>query len=846
MLTLRGEKALIILNNYGVKMRKHIDTLKYFIDNHSDLIIIFESDYIIRFINDAYCKIFGKTFKELKGRNFLSLIVKADRDKVIDSLSKLSEKENYSSYQERINSVEGIKWIEWKVKGRFKQNGRLLDYFAVGRDITQQKLLQKELEITKNRHEDAELIGNTGNWEFNIAENTFWGSIGSKKIYGFPLDNNPLSAEDVESRILDRENVHQSLVDLIEIDIPYDLEFEILPLNQKEPKVISSKAILIKDSSGNPLKVKGVIHDITLRKNAEEELRKSEELYRSLIETASDSIYLMNSKGKIVRVNQKACDMMGYSREEFMQMTIADVDKNFSLDLFHRFWEEIAPSAPTLFATSHTHKDGHEILLEISGVKFELQDEIYYYGIARDITKRKEIEEELKTSEERFKLAVEGTNDGLWDWDLRTNYAYHSDRFATMLGYEPDELPYTSAAWSDLIHPDDLTYAQKKVDEYLSGKIKVYKSTFRMLCKEGYFRWITGRGMALWDENGKPNRFLGFNTDITTRKNSERAFIKSEEKYHMLYDTLSEGVIFFNKNADVIDANPAAQMILNFSLLEIRGSKLENLKWKTIHEDGSDYAFEDHPVSLSLSQGKHCQNVIMGLLDAKSNTLIWLTVNSAPIYDNDSDLPTGAYTIFSDITTKKQAKDQLRKTNETLLAAQDMAKIGCWTYDIKTGNLTWSEQMFTIFGLDPTKDAPNYEQHKNLIHSDDLEMFDESVKKCRQGVPNNLKLKINYPDNITHHIISLGFPRYNDNGEVYEIYGTSQDITEFKQKEIELEQHRNHLELLVQQRTEKLEKQNNDLRHYHELFIAREFRIKELKNEIQALKEEVAKNKSIT
>ncbi|MDP8220724.1 MAG: PAS domain S-box protein, partial [Candidatus Stygibacter frigidus] len=362
-------------------MRKHIDTLKYFIDNHTDLIVIFEKDYKIRFINDAYCKIFGKTFNELKGKSFFSFIIEADHSNAINSLNKITKEQNYTSHQERILSADGVKWIEWKVKGRFDKSGKLLDYFAIGRDITELKVLYEELEIIRNRHEDAELIGNIGNWEYNIIENTFWGSIGAKKIYGFPLDNNPLSAEDVESRIPDRESVHQSLVDLIEHDIPYDLKFEILPLDQKEPKIISSKAVLIKDESGAPLKLIGVIHDITKGKKIEEELKKSEELYRTLIETASDSIYLIDSAGRIVQVNNKACELTGYNRDELLRMTIADIDKNFSLDTFQKFWDESAASSPALFETSHTTKDGHEILMELSGVKFELQAEIFYYGV---------------------------------------------------------------------------------------------------------------------------------------------------------------------------------------------------------------------------------------------------------------------------------------------------------------------------------------------------------------------------------------------------------------------------------------------------------------------------------
>ncbi|MCF7912096.1 MAG: PAS domain S-box protein [Candidatus Cloacimonetes bacterium] len=820
-------------------MSKHIDIVKQFVDNHTDLIIIFDPSYRILFVNNAYCTTFGKQYEVLKGSNFMNLILETDRDMVKASLQKITSLNNFATHQERVSGLAGIKWFEWKVQGRFDTQGKLLDYFAVGRDITEQKKLQEELELLQSRHEQAELIGGVGNWEYDIIRERFWASIGAKKLYGIPLGKQELTTDYIENCIPNRENVHQALEDMILDNKPYDLEFEIQPLDQKERRVIISKAVLNHDATGNPIKIVGVIQDVTRRKLAETKLKDSEELYRNLIKLASEAIYLVNRKGEVIEVNDHACTLLGYSRDELLNMQLSDIDKNYTLETFLDFWKDHGIGTAKIIETTHTHKDGHQIAVEVSGSICKIQEEIVYFGLARDITERKQVEAQLQASEERFKLAVEGTHDGLWDWNIQTGDIYHSERFTTMLGYEPGELPNTIAAWRDLLHPDDVKKALLKVEEYLAGKTNIYKSTFRMLCKDGYYRWIIGRGKAIWDESGKPYRFIGFNTDITTRKNSEREYIKSQENYHRLYDTLTEGVVFFNKDKELIDANPAAQKILNLDLLVKEELNARFYNFKKIHEDGSLFSEEDLPVSLSLQQGEYCHNVIMGVIDDKKNDIVWLSINSAPIYDDDSDLPSGAYIIFSDITAKKWAEDELKKTNETLLAAQDMAKIGCWTYDIKTGNLTWSKQMYTIFGIDPAKEAPNYEQHRDLIHSDDWEMFDESAKKCQLGEPNNLRLKINFPDGSTHHIISLGFPRYNDKGEINEIYGTTQDITEFIQKEMELELHRNHLEQLVQQRTEELEKQNQELRHYHELFIGREFRIKELKNEIEILKQEI-------
>ncbi len=175
-----------------------------------------------------------------------------------------------------------------------------------------------------------------------------------------------------------------------------------------------------------------------------------------------------------------------------------------------------------------------------------------------DITDLKEAQRAIRESEERFQLAVEGARDGLWDWNLLTNEAYHSDRFARMLGYEPDDLPYTSDAWSDLLHPEDRDRAFKTVQDYLEGRSDIYESTFRMKAKTGAWRWITGRGRAVWDESGRPVRFVGFNTDITERKRLEEELLKANEIINR-----SPSVVFLWKNekrwpVDFVTENAAA------------------------------------------------------------------------------------------------------------------------------------------------------------------------------------------------------------------------------------------------------------------------------------------------
>ncbi|MCX7246927.1 MAG: EAL domain-containing protein [Burkholderiales bacterium] len=135
---------------------------------------------------------------------------------------------------------------------------------------------------------------------------------------------------------------------------------------------------------------------------------------------------------------------------------------------------------------------------------------------------RLDSEKTLRESEERWKFAIEGSGDGLWDWNIQTGHAFYSPRYKTMLGYAEDEIGNTAAEWTDRIHPDDATGVMVAMQPYLDGKPGSATVEFRMLCKDGSWLWTMGRGMVVErDAQGKPLRMIGINTDITERKEHE-------------------------------------------------------------------------------------------------------------------------------------------------------------------------------------------------------------------------------------------------------------------------------------------------------------------------------------
>jgi|GEM_PF-4611599 len=272
----------------------------------------------------------------------------------------------------------------------------------LAKTLEDQKRMDEILRVNEERYRMAQEIGHIGNWEYNIKTTEFWGSDEAKRIYGFKPNQLNFSTDEVENCIPEREKVHQVLVDLIDKDKPYNIEFEIHPLNSSEPKIITSIAVLIKDKKGVPLKVIGVIQDITKRKQAEQALKESESHLKSLIHTIPDLVWLKTPEGVYLSCNQKFEEFFGAKEEEIIGKTDYDfVDKE--LADFFREHDLIAIKKGTASINEEWitfASDGHKALLET--IKMPMYDNdgklIGVLGIGRDITERQLVKEKIKTA----------------------------------------------------------------------------------------------------------------------------------------------------------------------------------------------------------------------------------------------------------------------------------------------------------------------------------------------------------------------------------------------------------------------------------------------------------------
>ncbi len=158
----------------------------------------------------------------------------------------------------------------------------------------------------------------------------------------------------------------------------------------------------------------------------------------------------------------------------------------------------------------------------------------------RNITPLQEARELLEESESRYRLTLAASNEGLWDWNVKTGHAIFSPQWFLMLGYSPGELPSTYETWKSLVHPDDFDLTQKKIQDHISQRDEGYSVEFRMRTKDRGWRWIQARGKVVeWDEHGSPIRMVGTHADITNLKQVEEKLRLDESRLETLL-TLSQ------------------------------------------------------------------------------------------------------------------------------------------------------------------------------------------------------------------------------------------------------------------------------------------------------------------
>ena len=447
---------------------------------------------------------------------------------------------------------------------------------------------------------------------------------------------------------------------------------------------------------------------------------------------------------------------------------------------------------------------------------------------------RKIAEQQLKESEERWQLALDGSNDGIWDWNCKTNYAFYSSRYKTMLGYKEEELAPSGSTWEGLIHPDDLENSLKATNDYLDKKTTYYALEHRLRCKDGSYKWILARAKALFNKNGVPIRLIGSHSDITERKNYEEALRQKAATLSLHNQVLAK--LASDEELRLGDLRSNMQVLtetvaktLDVERVSIWMAKSNSINWECLNQyllsSDRHYIEADLPISSLPNYLNALQTELViastdVLQDSRTSELsevylVKLGITSMleiPIRQNLSTIgvlciehigekrewileeqsfarSVGDLVILAiESYNRKLAEQQLKNSEERWQLALEGNNDGIWDWNCQTNEVFFSPRYKSMLGYSADEIKPNVDSWLNLIHPEDSNRVRSIVESywARKAPHYVAEHRIRCKDGSYKWILARGIALFNADHTPTRMIGSHTDITERKQAEIEL------------------------------------------------------------
>ncbi len=515
---------------------------------------------------------------------------------------------------------------------------------------------------------------------------------------------------------------------------------------------VSESARAIHDKTGKVLYYDGIVEDISVRKKAEEKIK---DLARFPSENP-DPVLRVDRDGRLLYANEASKKLLTWKLE---------IGAKAPEILYEVTTEVLSSGIKKIIESEHNHR---LFSFNISPVSDSAYANIY----GRDITEHKLAELALSESEDKFKYVFDHSVIGK-SITLPTGEINVNNSFCKMLGYTLAEL--SAAKWQEISYPDDIEVTQKMIDILISGEKESVRFIKRYLHKNGKIIWADVGTSLRRGPDGKPLYFMTYIIDVSERMEIEKTLIESEDRFRKAFLTNPDSITITRQNGGkYVSVNNGFNQIFGYSEKDVLG--------KTSKEINIWHNPLDRKQFVNKIKTKGTVENFEARLVTQSGKIMDCLVSATEI---NLEGKTHILSTTRDITDRKVAEQILRENERKLREVQELAHLGFWSWDIKSGEVEWSDEVFKIFHLDPEKFTPEINSILALSPWEDDNKRDKELinRAIETHEPGDYEQKFLRPDRSIGYYYSTFQGRYNEAGDLVSIVGTVLDITERKNAE---------------------------------------------------------------
>lgn len=518
------------------------------------------------------------------------------------------------------------------------------------------------------------------------------------------------------------------------------------------------------------------------RERAEREVRRSRDFYLSLFHDFPALIWRADPEGQCNYFNQTWLTFTGRTlAEEVGEGWAEGVHPDDYDDCLNTYLTALAAREPFVMEYRLRRHDGVYRWISDHGQPYHDVDGNFagYIGACYDITEERDMLRRLRESERLLNEAQRVAHLGSWQWDLAGDEIIWSDEHYHMMGYEPGEFELSFDVVRDHVHPEDRDRFVAAVTNALETG-QPYNINVRKRHTAGHYIIINARGEAIIAADGRIVKLRGTAQDVTEQKELEQALRHSEASLataqHIArlgsweWTVDSGGVIWSEEMYRIYGVDPETfvpdyERVMQF-----------------VHPDDTARMVAEQQ---QLAETKQPYDTYYRII-RPDGRLRHLQARVVPALDERGEFVELRGTV-QDVTEQREMEIALRHSQALLAEAQRVARLGSWEWDITTGQVRWSQQMYTIFGLDPEAFVPQFESIIAFIHPEDKQATEErAANLAGQKRPYDVFFRIIRPDRHIRHLHSRNVPVFDDDGELVRFFGTIQDVTGRREMEIAL------------------------------------------------------------